>query len=201
MEDLEVVEKTIKYTISKHAMQRYAERIMGKDDNVDVNRFVSLNEEKIQTDINKMINFGELIYVGKQTQKDGKSNTIDVYLKDCWIVLADNRTKNVITLYKIDLGLDEEFNKSYVFKMLEKLNTYKEVLENTKQQVQTESNTYKEMINDAEIQIKEYRAMIKNLEELCVGYKTIIDNNNVKIALANKDVADVVNTMIGRKEF
>lgn len=198
---MEVVENVIKHTISKHAMQRYAERIMGKEDDVDVNRFVSLNEEKIQTDINKLINYGELIYTGKQTQKDGKSNTIDVYLKDCWIVLIDNRSKNVITLYKIDLRLDEEFNKVYVSKMLEKLNTYKEVLENTKQQVQVESNTYREMISDAEIQIKEYRTMIKNLEELCVGYKTIIDNNNVKIAQANKDVADVVNTMIGRKEF
>lgn len=198
---MEVVENVIKHTISKHAMQRYAERIMGKEDDVDVNRFVSLNEEKIQTDIDKLISYGELIYTGKQTQKDGKSNTIDVYLKDCWIVLVDNRTKNVITLYKIDLRLDEEFNKVYVSKMLEKLNTYKEVLENTKQQVQVESNTYREMISDAEIQIKEYRTMIKNLEELCVGYKTIIDNNNVKIAQANKDVADVVNTMIGRKEF
>lgn len=198
---MEVTENVIKHTISKHAMQRYAERIMGKEDDVDVNRFVSLNEEKIQTDINKLINYGELIYTGKQTQKDGKSNTIDVYLKDCWIVLVDNRTKNVITLYKIDLRLDEEFNKVYISKMLEKLNTYKEVLENTKQQVQEESNTYREMISDAEIQIKEYRTMIKNLEELCVGYKTIVDNNNVRIAQANKDVADVVNTMIGKKEF
>lgn len=198
---MEVVENVIKHTISKHAMQRYAERIMGKEDDVDVNRFVSLNEEKIQTDINKLINYGELIYTGKQTQKDGKSNVIDVYLKDCWIVLVDNRTKNVITLYKIDLGLDDEFNRTYIFKMLEKLNTYKEVLKNTKQQVQEESNTYREMIFDAEIQIKEYRTMIKNLEELCVGYKTIVDNNNVKIAQANKDVADVVNTMIGKKTF
>ena len=198
---METAENVIRHTISKHAMQRYAERIMGKEDDVDVNRFVYLNEEKIQTDINKLINYGELIYTGKQTQKDGKSNVIDVYLKDCWIVLVDNRTKNVITLYKIDLGLDDEFNRAYISKMLEKLNTCKEVLENKKQQVQEESNTYREMISDAEIQIKEYKTMIKNLEELCVGYKTIVDNNNVKIAQANKDVADVVNTMIGKKEF
>lgn len=198
---METVDNVITYNISAHAKQRYAERIMGKEDNLDVNRFVTLNEEKIQTDINKLINYGELIYQGKQTQKDGKSNMIDVYLKDCWVVLADSRTKNVITLYKIDLGFDEEFNKLYVSKMMEKLNTYKEVAESTKQQVQTESNTYREMITDAETQIKEYRGMIKNLEELCVGYKTIVDNNNVKIAQANKDVADVINTMIGKKTF
>lgn len=197
---MEAVENVIKHTISKHAMQRYAERIMGKEDN-DVNRFITLNEDKIQTDINKLIQYGELIYQGKQTQKDGKNNIIDVYLKDCWVVLVDSRTKNVITLYKIDLGLDEEFNKSYVSKMLEKLNVKKEVLDNVQRQVRTESDTYKAMIGDAETQIKEYRTMIKNLEELCVGYRTIIDNNNVKIALANKEVVEVVNTLIGKREF
>ena len=198
---METADNVITYSISKHASERYAERIMGKEDNLDVNRFITLNEEKIQTDINKLINYGELIYQGKQTQKDGKNNMIDVYLNNCWVVLADSRTKNVITLYKIDLGFDEEFNKLYVSKMMEKLNTYKEVAESTKQQVQTESNTYREMIADAEVQIKEYRGMIKNLEELCTGYKIIVDNNNVKIAQANKDVVDVVNTLIGKKTF
>lgn len=198
---MEAVDNLIKYTISKHARERYAERIMGKEDNLDINRFITLNEEKIQTDINKLIQYGTLIFSGQQYNKDGKKNITDVFLKDTWIVLADNRTKNVITLYKIDLGLDEEFNKAYVSKMIDKLNQHKEVLSNVQQQVQAESNTYKEMINEAEIQIKEYKAMIKNLEELCVGYKTVIDNNSVKTAQANKDVVDVLNTLIGRREF
>ena len=197
---MEVAENVITYNISKHGMERYAERIMGKED-IDTNRFITLHEEKIKTDINKLISYGELIFSGKQSHKDGKGNVIDVYLKDCWVVLVDNRAKNVVTLYKIDLGFDDEFNKLYVSKMMEKLNTYKEVLENTKQQVQTESNTYREMIADAEIQIKEYRGMIKNLEELCVGYKTIVDNNNVKVDQSNKDVAEVVNTLVGKREL
>lgn len=194
------VENVIAYTISTHAKQRYAERIMGKED-TDVNRFVTLNEDKIKTDINKLINYGELIYQGRQSKKDSNGNVVDVYLKDTWVVLADSKTKNVITLYKIDLGLDDDFNKAYVSKMVEKLNANKEVLKNVQQQVQAESNTYREMISDADTQIKEYRSMIKNLEELCVGYKAVIDNNHVKIAQANKDVVDVLNTLIGKREF
>ena len=197
---MEGIENVVAYTISAHAKQRYAERIMGKED-TDVNRFVTLNEDKIKTDINKLINYGELIYQGRQSKKDSNGNTVDVYLKDTWVVLADSKTKNVITLYKIDLGLDDDFNKAYVSKMVEKLNTNKEVLKNVQQQVQAESNTYREMISDADTQIKEYRSMIKNLEELCVGYKAVIDNNHVKIAQANKDVVDVLNTLIGKREF
>lgn len=200
---MESIENINKYTVSKHATERYAERIMGKDTNWDVNKFILANDSKIETDINKLIQFGELIYSGKQSRKDGKNSnaTIDVYLKDCWVVLADNSSRNVITLYKIDLGLDEEFNKSYVSKMVEKLNEHKEILESVKQQVQNETNTYRQMIADAEMQIKEYRTMIKNLEELCSAYKTVIDNNNVRVTQANRELADVLNTLIGKREF
>lgn len=192
------------YTISRHAMERYSERIMGKDENIDINRFITLNEEKIKTDINKMIQFGELIYTGKQYKsKDGKNANavVDVFLRDCWIVLADSKSKNVITLYKIDLGLDDEFNKIYISKMLERLSESKVTLEETKKQVEAESNTYKKMIADAETEIKIYKSMIKNLEELCEGYKIIVDNNIVKVSKASREVAHILNTMIGKKEF
>lgn len=198
---MEVNESIITYNISSHAKQRYAERIMGKEDSTDAACFIARNEEKIKTDINKLIYYGTLIYTGRQFQKDGKGNIIDVYLKDCWVVLADNKAKNVITLYKIDLGLDDEFNMAYISKMIEKLNSYKDILENTREQVESESNTYRELIDESEAQIKEYRTMIKNLEELCVGYKTIIDNNYVKLTQANKDVVDIVNTLVGKREF
>ena len=85
--------------------------------------------------------------------------------------------------------------------MIDKLNERKEILEEVKLQVYNESNMYTEMIHNAEAQIKEYRSMIKNLEGLCDGYKDIIDNNIVKENQANRDVVDVLNTLIGKKEF
>lgn len=190
----------IEYTISNHAKTRYAERIMGKED-IDVNRYVTLNEDRIKTDINKLIRYGELIFTGKQLQKDGKGSIVDVYLKDCWVVLADGKTKNVITLFKIDLGLDDEFNRAYISKMMEKLNKCKELSKSVQEEVQSESNTYKRLIEESEVQIKECRNTINNLEELCAAYRTIIDNNQVKVRQANKDVTDVLNTLIGKKEF
>ena len=197
------VENINKYEVSKHSAERYAERIMGKDSNWDINRFIIANESKIQTDINKLIQFGELIYSGRQSRKDGKntSSIIDVYLNGCWVVLVDNNARKVITLFKIDLGLDEEFNRTYISKMLEKLNSCKEVLEDTQRKVKEESDTYREMIADAEAQIKEYRTMIKNLEELCIAYKTVIENNTVRVTQASRELADVLNQLIGKKEF
>ena len=42
--------------------------------------------------------------------------------------------------------------------------------------------------------------MIKNLEELCVAYKTVIENNSVRVTQANKDVVDVLNKLVGKKK-
>lgn len=198
---MEVTDNKIVYKISKHAQERYAERIMGKDDIVEINRFITLNEDKIKTDVNKMIEYGDMIYRGKSAAKNGKSNMLDVYLKDCWVVLVDKSSEVVVTLYKIDLELGDEFNKTYISKMLEKLNVSKTKLEEVKLQVYNETNMYSEMLHDTETQIKEYRGMIKNLEGLCDGYKDIIDNNIVKETQANREVAEVINTLISKKEF
>lgn len=192
--------ENMNYTISAHCKQRYAERIRGKED-IDINRFVTLNEDKIKTDINKMIQYGEFVYSGNQTQKDGKTNLVDVFIKDCWVVIADSKQKNVITLYKIDFGLDDEFNKMYVEKMLEKLNTQKAELKKVQEETHQETEMYRSLIAETDAQIKEYRGMIKNLEELLTSYKTIIENNHVKVTQSNRNVAEIINTMINKKEF
>lgn len=196
----DVIELT-NYKISQHCKQRYAERIMDKDNKSDIARFIIENEDKIKTDINKMITYGKLVYTGRQSQKEGKGNVLNVYIKDSWVVLVDGPAKNVVTLYKIDLGLGEDFDKTYVGKMVEKIESQKEAVQTVREQVQQETDNYKSMLNDAEAQINDYKSMIKNLEELCSSYKTIVDNNTVKVKQAERDVAEVVNQLVGKREF
>lgn len=189
------------YNISKHAEERYSSRVMGKEDIHSINCFIAENKEKIKTDLNKMITYGTLIYSGKRSQKDRKGNVIDVYLKDTWCVLVDSKSEVIVTVYRIDFGLDDDFNNLYITGMIEKLNEAKENLISVQMQVDIESKMYNELIEDSQAQINEYKAMIKNLENLCDGYKTIVSNNTVKIAQANREVADIVNKMIGKREF
>lgn len=191
----------ITYTVSKHAKERYTERIMEKATSNEIQTFVVQNEEKIIGDINKMIQYGELIYTGKQTQKDGRTYNVEVFLNGLWVVITDIKSKNVITLYKIDLGVDEEFNQEYVNRMMNKFNAAKENLEYVTLEVEKENDSYKTIIEQNVSLINEYKGYIKNLEELNTGYKTIIDNNTVKIKMADREVADVLNKLIGKKEF
>ena len=189
------------YTVSKHAKERYTERIMEKSTSNEINTFLVQNEDKIINDINKMIQYGELIYTGKQTQKDGRTYNVEVFLNGLWVVITDIKSKNVITLYKIDLGVDEEFNQEYVSRMMNKFNAAKENLEYVTLEVEKENDSYKTMIEQNVALINEYKGYIKNLEELNAGYKTIIDNNLVKSKMADREVTDVLNKLIGKKEF
>ncbi|MBQ4523490.1 MAG: hypothetical protein IJA10_11155 [Lachnospiraceae bacterium] len=189
------------FTVSKHAKERYAERIMNKEDLWDVNYFVNQNEEKIIKDITKMLEYGEVIYSGKQKDNKGRENTVDVYRKDCWILLVDKCTKNVITLYKVDLGCGDDFNAEYVNRMIEKIHVAMDNVSKVQMDILNESNMYREMITKNNDQIAEYRTYIKNLEALNESYKQIIDNNVVKNSQANKELAEHVNTLIGKKEF
>ena len=189
------------FTVSKHAKERYAERIMNKEDLWDINYFVNQNEEKIIKDITKMLEYGEVIYSGKQKDNKGRENMVDVYRKDCWILLVDKCTKNVITLYKVDLGCGDDFNVEYVTRMVEKIHTSMDNVSKVQMDVLNESNMYREMIAQNNDQIVEYRTYIKNLEALNESYKQIIDNNVVKNNQANKELAEHVNTLIGKKEF
>ena len=189
------------YKISNHAKQRYSERILNKSDTNEIQRFMVAEEDKIKVDINKMIYYGELIYTGKQSQKDGKGKTIDVYLKDSWVVLVDGKSELVVTLYKIDLGCGDDFNLQYIAKMMDQLKEKQDNLLSAQLETEEESKMYKEMIYGYEAQINEFKANIKNLENLCADYKDIIDNNKVKISMANRDVADCINKLIGKKEF
>ena len=191
----------ITYTVSKHAKERYTERIMEKATSNEINTFLVQNEDKIINDINKMIQYGELIYTGKQTQKDGRTYNVEVFLNGLWVVITDIKSKNVITLYKIDLGVDEEFNQEYVNRMMNKFNAAKENLEYVTLEVEKENDSYKTIIEQNVALINEYKGYIKNLEELNTGYKTIIDNNAVKIKMADREVTDVLNKLIGKKEF
>ena len=85
--------------------------------------------------------------------------------------------------------------------MMDKFNDAKENLEAVTLEVERENDSYKTMIEQNIALINEYKSYIKNLEELNAGYKTIVDNNAVKIKMAGTEVTDVLNKLIGKKEF
>lgn len=186
--------------LSNHAKERFAERIMDKDNKADVLVFIQKNEQKIKEDIFKMITYGELLYSGKPTV-DYNKQPVDIFLKDTWVIIVDIAKQNVVTLYSIDLGLGDEFNKEYINRLLEKLKQAKERHEEALIGINTQTETYNRIIKENIEQINNYRQIVKNLEKQNQGFMDVIESLRIENTAAERGVRDVIATMTGKKIF
>ncbi|MCB6345397.1 hypothetical protein [Enterocloster lavalensis] len=190
----------IPYTISAHAQERYAERCKERDTRVDVTAYVAEHEDRIQEEVNKMICHGRLFYKGK-TARAKDNIPREVYVSGLWIILTNAETRNVITLYKVELGCGQDLDKLYVERMMEKMDEARARYEAIAGEVKAQNEDYRNIIQEGNEQIQDFRARIRKLEEMCEGYNTIIRNNGVRLRQAEDTMADIVNTLIGKKSF
>lgn len=191
--------------ISKHAKERYAERIMGRSDLREITVYIQENEEKIHTDINKMLEYGTIVYTGmmKDTKKDSKQayNKMSVIIQNSWVLIVDTNNNVVVTLYKINLGADEEFNITYAKKMVGTIADLTAKYEAVKAEVENQNVHYNEIINDSKSEINELRAQIKKLESIVDSYEKIIEDSKVQVELAEKEILKAVNKVMGKREY
>ena len=185
--------------ISKHAKERYVQRIMSYDDKTDIVRFISEHDEKINTDINKMVEYGDLLYSGKSL-KDPNAHC-NIYLKHTWVVIVDTNKNLVVTLYKVDLKVDEDFTKKYISKLVTKLNKEKKEYAKIEAKVDKEIEEYKDIIKENEAVINDYKKTIKSLEEQNASYKDLIINLTVNKKVADDKVRETLMILTGNKTW
>lgn len=185
--------------ISNHAMERYAKRIANRDTTIDINAYVQTNKEKITEDINSMIEFSQHIYTGRVGAKDERP--VNVYLSGTWVILTDLLNKTVITIYKVNFGIGEEFNKQFIEGVMKRMEEDKAALAEVKQQVDGEKKAYQEIIADNNAQINELKATINEIEKLSADYQETINDINAKYKVAELAVKRDVENLIMRMEF
>ena len=185
--------------ISKHAKERYAQRIMSYEDKTNIVQFQAEHNDKIIKDINKMVEYGELLYSGKSL-KDQNANC-NIYLKDTWVVIVDTNKNLVVTLYKVDLKVDEDFTKRYISKILTKLNKEKKNYAKIEAQVEKEINEYRDIIKENENVINDYKKTIKSLEEQNTAYRDLISNLTVNKKVADDKVRETIMILTGNKTW
>lgn len=191
-----------KLAITQHAMTRYAERIAGRDELIDINIYVAQNEEKITEDINKMCEHSEFIYSGMVGNRRDRSNgAVNVYLSGTWVILTDTSNTRVITLYKVEFNVGEDFNKQFIQRILEKLEEDKKVLNEQKEKIAAEKTAYENIIKDNEDMINEYRGTIKMLEKNNEDYRSVIESMSAGYEAAELAVKRDVESLVVKTTF
>lgn len=185
--------------ISKHAEERYAERIMSYEEKVDRSVFIAQHKDKIEKDLNKMKDFGQLLYSGKSLKDD--KTIVDIYLNGTWVLLVDKNKDLLITVYKVDLKVDEDFTKEYISKVITMLEDAKAESNIVAEKTDAEISSYREQIAENELAISDLRKTAKSLEEQNEGYKNLIVNLNTNKKMADDKVREVLMILTGNKSW
>ena len=95
-----------KLNVTKHTLQRWAERIL-KIDNDEVNLYINSNRDMLVENINETFSYSEFIYKGQL----GKDNiTRHYYIQNDIVFITNTENNAIITVYKVDLGFTDELN-------------------------------------------------------------------------------------------
>ena len=187
----------IKYEMTQHVLERYAERVMGKEETRDIKLYATEYKDKLTNDIHKLIEYSEVVYEGKSNKKDknGSIQQIQIRVSGTWVIIIALDSKKVITLFKFDLGFDEEFNKADANRMVTAVKEALVEIKDITSIVTTENETYKSQIVANEERIKEYQKYIKQLEAANTGHKAIVEANFIKIKEAETRLNDLLDKL------
>lgn len=166
-ENLENIEFT------EHVLERYVERTMNKTGN-EIKQFLAQNEEQVKQQILKLYQYSEPFWYGKNKEHNYTYFRIN---KNGWLIVIDRNKTKLITLYKIDLGLGENFNKQYISEMMQFVEKENTEIENAKSKYNDEVIENNNVINELKQQNKLLQSQIDN------------NQATIKILESQKDVA------------
>jgi hypothetical protein len=190
----------MEYDLTNHVRERYAERIMGKTNKLDIQNFISQHEDKIYDDIEKMIQYGKVIYEGQQVRsKDPRPARY--ILNHNWLVVVNHIDKKVVTLYKIDLGAGDEINNQYIQVMLDKLDLAREKANEKIAVIKELEDSYEIAIQENNELIQDYKNKIKTLEEQNKCLHKLLTDERSDRNIAEEEMREVIATMTTGTKF
>lgn len=170
---------------TKHVLERYVERTKGYTDPLEVKQYLVLNEETVKERILKLFESAELMYTGKLREY----NAAEIYInKNGWVFPLDKKNNKLITVYKVDLKLGEEFNREYTSRMMEAILAIKTEFESMQFDIMMHSEEIKEANEALKEKIALHKSIIKNLEDE-------LKNNNERIIINTKKLGDKENEL------
>ena len=188
----------MEYIITEHAKERYAERVADRESNCDIKQYVAYNEEKIISNINKMMEYAVFLVQGKF----GKGySPVRIFTCGLWVIFVDIEEPKVITLYKISLGVGDDFDKAYMERVLEAItvakNAYEASVENTREEI----NGLNEYKNANLETIAQLRREIKDLETINDDIDKTIADYSAKNRILNRILGNEIERLITKRRF
>lgn len=172
--------------ISNHCFQRYHERVKEAE-----GPFVDSLKERYTKELELLYTHCKKIYsgiIGHSTRP------VDVYVNpQGWVLITNDKEQAMITLYKVDLGIENEaLNKQYITASLKRIDELEEAMLQTSLKIDEEKQEYLKQIEANEALIKEYRQTILSLETRNVALKDLVKTSDATIYQAQISLRDAI---------
>lgn len=162
--------------ITKHAKQRYVERILDITKENETKAYMNTHDEEITKAIKKLLEKSTLIFKGaisalKQTQ--------EYYLKDNICIVCDNNS--IRTIYLLNFAFPEEVTKVVIDGLIKEIKTLEE-------KIKEENETIKVVDMSVNQENNLLNLKIKALQDEIEMYQNEIKHNEMKKTLARNTV-------------
>lgn len=194
-ENYDVLLEDIEFT--QHVLERYVERTMNKTGN-EVKQFLAQNEEQVKQQILKLYQYSEPFWYGKNKEHNYTYFRIN---KNGWLIVIDKNKTKLITLYKIDLGLGEEFNKQYITAMTETVKEQSQEIENCREDYQNTVSDNNNVIEGLKSQNSIMQAQIKANNDTIEMLGKNADIKLQKINIKEQELKAKIEKFVGAKMF
>lgn len=178
-----------KINITRHAMERYAEKIKNVQKN-EINLKINQNAELYKEELNKMFEQSKIIYTGVMTSPENIKQTkddVNYRLVDNIILITDLQDTKIITLYRIEFGFGRNSDKLLLNNLLEELDEKDTTYLKSMESVQQDKDSIQYNIFQLENEIQALRESLKALEDSKKGLEEYSKSITQKETLAKAD--------------
>ena len=183
--------------ITDHAAERYAERIADKEGRTDIKSYAIRNREKVEKDLRTMVERSECFYEGPGLDK----KPVKVCACGSWILVI-SMDDCLITLYKKDLGVDDEaLNVKVMEASIRKAKTLGAAVKAAEEEIAERRAGLDKEIRDCEAAMAEYRKLLKDYEKYKEDLSSERQSIMVKSQEARMELTGYMNDLLSQKLF
>lgn len=176
---------------TNHCLERYHERVRKKN-----TPYTNDLRDRYSKELNELYEHSQKIYTGIVGRNSSKP--VDVYVnKHGWVILSNDKEQNLITVYKIDLGIDNDsLNEQYITESLDKIERLSLAKDRAITHAAENKQEYETKISTAKTLIDEQRKIIEGLQTEINGYEKLIQASSTGVLRAERDLRDAIENYI-----
>jgi polyhydroxyalkanoate synthesis regulator phasin len=184
--------------ITKHAIKRYVERIEEIKEELEVNRYITMNSDLVKERIQKIYEYSKWIYKG---QIGTDKTTANFYIKDDIILVGDVQETKIYTLYRIDFGFPAKTTKVIIKDLIDAIDDTRLKLDEAQKDVEEYIEEKRHEVDSLDLEINNLRRQIKILDEQREAATMCITAKQDSLQLYHKTIDNYANKLCNSLEF